>query len=154
MMRALGGSAVSITSAEVIPALERKVIDGAITSAFSASDWRAYEIVKSGYMVNLTMGHQVMMVNAAALQKLPADVRQAFLAKAAEYAPKYRQMSEEGDKAARANLVANKVTLTDPTADDLHKARNLLRPMWDQWAEKNGATSKTLLAATIKACGA
>ena len=75
MMKLLGGSAVSITSAEVIPALERKVIDGAITSALSANDWKAYEIVRTGYMVNMTMGHQVMLVNAAELAKLPPDVR-------------------------------------------------------------------------------
>ncbi|MBM3570724.1 MAG: hypothetical protein FJX46_18430, partial [Alphaproteobacteria bacterium] len=154
MMRALGGSAVSITSAEVIPALERKVIDGAITSALSASDWRAYEIVKGGFMVNMTMGHQVLMVNAAELQKLPADVRQTLMAKSAEWSPKYRQMSEEGDNAARQNLVANKVVLTTPTAEDLGKARGMLRPMWAQWAEKHGATGKTLLDASMRACGA
>jgi TRAP-type C4-dicarboxylate transport system substrate-binding protein len=139
MMKALGGSAMSITSAEVIPALERKVIDGAITSALSASDWRAYEIVKTGYMLNMTMGHQVMMVNGEALAKLPADVRQTFLAKAAEWAPKYRTMSETGDKDARANLVANKVSLVEPTAADLKKAQELMRPSWDQWAAKYGA---------------
>ena len=110
MMRALGGSAVSITSAEVIPAFERRVIDGAITSALSASDWRAYEIVKTGYMLNLTMGHQVMMVNGGTRRSCRRRAP-TFLAKAAEWSPKYRQMSEEGDTAARANLVANKVSL-------------------------------------------
>jgi len=154
MMKALGGSAVSITSAEVIPSLERKVIDGAITSALSASDWRAYEIVKTGYMLNMTMGHQVMMVNSEALAKLPPDVRQTFLAKAAEWAPKYRAMSETGDKDARANLAANKVTLVDPTAADLKKAQQLMRPAWDQWATKHGATGRALLDAAAKACGA
>ncbi|MCK6452308.1 MAG: TRAP transporter substrate-binding protein DctP [Alphaproteobacteria bacterium] len=153
MMRALGGSAVSITSAEVIPALERKVIDGAITSALSASDWRAFDIVKFGYMVNMTMGHQVMMVNSAELRKLPAGVRQTFLAKAAEWTAKYRQMSEQGDQSARQNLIANKVTLTEPSADDQRKAQQLMRPMWDQWAGKHGAIGKSLLAASIKACG-
>jgi TRAP-type C4-dicarboxylate transport system substrate-binding protein len=154
MMRALGGSAVSITSAEVIPALERRVIDGAITSALSASDWRAYEIVKAGYMLNLTMGHQVMMVNAAELAKLPADVRETFLAKAAEWEPKYRQMSEEGDKAARENLRANKVSLIEPTAEDRRKAQQMMRSSWDQWAQKHGSTGKTLLDNAMKACGA
>ncbi|MBA3507457.1 MAG: TRAP transporter substrate-binding protein DctP [Betaproteobacteria bacterium] len=154
MMRAFGGSAVSITSAEVVPALERRIIDGAITSAFSASDWRAYEIVKTGYMLNMTMGHQVMMVNAAELAKLPADVRQIFVAKAAEWAPKYRKMSEEGDQGARDNLRANKVTLVEPSAADRTKAQQLMRPSWDQWAQKNGATGKALLEGVIKDCGA
>jgi TRAP-type C4-dicarboxylate transport system substrate-binding protein len=154
MMRALGGSAVSITSTEVIPALERRVIDGAITSALSASDWRAYEIVKAGYMLNLTMGHQVMMVNAAELAKLPADVRQTFLAKAAEWSPKYRQMSVDGDTAARENLRANKVSLIEPTPEDRRKAQQMMRPSWDAWAQKHGATGKALLEDAIKACGA
>lgn len=154
MMRALGGSAVSITSAEVVPSLERKVIDGAITSALSASDWRAWEIIKTGYMLNMTMGHQVMMVNGEALAKLPADVRATFLAKAAEYAPKYRAMSEGGDKDARANLVSNKVALVDPTGADKAKAQQMMRASWDAWATKYGSTGKTLLDGVAKACGA
>lgn len=154
MMRALGGSAVSITSAEVVPALERRIIDGAITSAFSASDWRAYEIVKTGYMLNMTMGHQVMMVNAAELAKLPAEVRQTFMAKAAEWAPRYRKMSEDGDQAARENLRSNKVTLLEPSSADRTRAQQLMRASWDQWAQRNGATGKTLLEGAIKACGA
>jgi TRAP-type C4-dicarboxylate transport system substrate-binding protein len=154
MMRALGGSAMSITSAEVVPALERKIIDGAITSALSASDWRAYEIVKTGYMLNMTMGHQVMMVNAAELAKLPAEVRLTFLAKTKEWAPRYRKMSEDGDQAARDNLRANKVTLLEPTAEDRAKAQKLMRASWDTWAQKYGATGKSLLDGASKACGA
>jgi TRAP-type C4-dicarboxylate transport system substrate-binding protein len=154
MMKLLGGSAVSITSAEVIPALERKVIDGAITSALSASDWRAFEIVRTGYMVNMTMGHQVMMVNSAELGKLPAEVRATFLAKAKEWTPKYRQMSEEGDVAARKNLQANKVTLVEPSADDRRRAQSTMRPLWDSWAKKHGATGRQLLDGAMAACGA
>ncbi len=153
MMKALNGSAVSITSAEVIPALERKIIDGAITSAFSANDWRAYDIVKTGYMVNMTMGHQVMMVNGDELARLPADVRSVLVAKAREWAPKYAQMSEEGDTAARKNLVANKVTLVEPDAADMARARALMRPMWDVWANKYGAEGRQLVDGAIKSCG-
>ena len=154
MMRLLGGSAVSITSAEVIPALERRVIDGAITSALSANDWRAYDIVKTGYMVNMTMGHQVMMINAGALAKLPAETRSVLLAKAQEWAPKYRVMSERGDVDARRNLQANRVALVEPAADDAQRARTQMRPMWDSWAGKHGDTGKRLLEGSMKACGA
>jgi len=145
---------VSITSAEVIPALERKVIDGAITSALSANDWRAYDIVKTGYMVNMTMGHQVMMINGDELAKLPAELRTTLLAKAQEWTKAYRTMSETGDVEARRNLQANKVTLAEPGADDVTRARTMMRPMWDQWAAKHGDAGKRLLEGSMKACGA
>lgn len=154
MMKRLGGSAVSITSAEVIPALERKVIDGAITSALSASDWKAFEIVRTGYMVNMTMGHQVLVVNSAELAKLTPDVRNILNAKFKEWAPKYRQMSEEGDQAARRNLLANKVTLVDPTADDRKRAQTIMQPMWGEWAKKYGAVAERLLADASRICAA
>ncbi len=154
MMKLLNGSAISITSAEVIPALERKIIDGAITSALSANDWKAYEIVKTGYMVNMTMGHQVMLVNSAELAKLPPDVRATLQAKMKEYAPRYRTMSEEGDQAARRNLAANKVALVEPSADDRKRAQAIMRPMWDAWAAKHGAVGKQLLDGAMKACSA
>jgi TRAP-type C4-dicarboxylate transport system substrate-binding protein len=98
------------------------------------------------------MGHQVMMINKDELAKLPADVRTTLLAKTKEWAPKYEQMSQEGDVAARKNLQANKVTLVDPTPEDLAKARALMRPMWDQWAQKYGTTGRQLVDGTIKAC--
>ena len=154
MMKILGGSAVSITSAEVIPALERKVIDGAITSALSANDWKAYEIVRTGYMVNLTMGHQVMLVNAAEMDKLAPDVRSVLVAKMKEYTPRYRKVSEEGDQEARRNLAANKVTLVEPSVDDRKRAQTLMRPMWDSWAKSHGAVGQKLLDGAMKSCGA
>lgn len=154
MMKLLGGSGVSITSAEVIPALERKVIDGAITSALSANDWKAFEIVRTGYMVNMTMGHQVMLVNAAEMDKLPADVRATLQAKMKEYAPRYRQVSESGDQEARRNLAANKVNLVEPSAEDRKRAQAMMRPLWDSWAKTKGPAAQQLLEGTMKACGA
>lgn len=152
MMRLLGGSPISITSAEVIPALERRTIDGAITSALSANDWRAFEIVRTGYMAGITMGHQVTMVNRAALQRLPEDVRQILLAKFREYAPRYAQMSRQGDDEARANLRANRVTLFDPPPPDIAAARQAMQPLWNTWAERHGETGRRLLDAAIAAC--
>jgi TRAP-type C4-dicarboxylate transport system substrate-binding protein len=152
MMKRLNGSAVSITSAEVIPALERKVIDGAITSALSANDWKAFEIVKTGYMVNMTMGHQVMLVNAAEMAKLPAEVRDVLTAKFKEWTPRFRQMSEQGDIEARRNLAANKVSLLEISADDRKRAQALMQPMWAEWAKKHGPLAQRMLDGATKAC--
>lgn len=154
MMKRLGGSAISITTAEVIPALERKVIDGAITSAFSANDWKAYDIVKTGYLVNMTMGHQVMLINDAQMKALEPEVRDVLKAKLKEWAPKYRAMSEAGEMAARANLQAHKVTLKEASAADLRQARTLMEPAWNEWATKNGPVAQQLLSAARTGCAA
>ncbi|HXG03761.1 MAG TPA: TRAP transporter substrate-binding protein DctP [Candidatus Binatia bacterium] len=145
-LRLLQVASVSITSAEVVPALERRVIDGAITSALSANDWKAYDIVKNGYLLNLTMGHQVLMVNEGEFRRLPADLARLLTAKAAEWAPRYRQMSEDGDRAARESLTRHGVVLREPSATDLTRARALMRPMWDSWAERHAPIGRELLA--------
>jgi TRAP-type C4-dicarboxylate transport system substrate-binding protein len=152
MIELLGGSPVSITSAEVIPALERGTIDGAITSALSANDWRAYDTIKTGYMVNMTMGHQMMLLNGEQLEALPDDVEKILRAKIDEWAPKYNNMSEEGDVAARDNLRANGVTLVEPSAEDMQQARKLLRPLWSDWAKAHGDVGSQLLETAESVC--
>ncbi len=68
LMRLVGGSVVTITPAEVIPALQRGVVDGAFTAAVPALDWKFNEVTKYAYMMNLTLAHQAVVVNQAALQ--------------------------------------------------------------------------------------
>ncbi|MDP3252186.1 MAG: TRAP transporter substrate-binding protein DctP [Hydrogenophaga sp.] len=152
MMKRLGGNAISITSAEVIPALERRVIDAAITSALSANDWKAYDIVKTGYLVNMTMGHQIMLINDAQMQALEPGVRATLQAKLKEWTPKFRAMSEQGEMAARANLQAHKVTLKEASAQDLRQARALMEPAWNEWASRHGPVAQQLLSAVRTGC--
>ena len=105
VMRLVGGSGVTINPAEVIPSLQRRVVDGAFTAAVPALDWKINEVASFGYLLNLTLSHQAVTVNEAALAKLPEDVRKIFLDKAKEWAPKYRSEMIEADAAARKTLV-------------------------------------------------
>lgn len=152
MMRLVGGSGVTITPAEVIPALQRGVVDGAFTAAVPALDWKFYEVTKFGYMMNLTLAHQVVAVNQAALDKLPADVKATFLAKAKEWAPKYRAELIKADQDARKALTEKGMTLRDATPDEIKKLRELTQPIADEWVAKSGDVGKKMLASAIKAC--
>jgi TRAP-type transport system periplasmic protein len=152
MMKLLGGSGVTITPAEVIPALQRGVVDGAFTAAVPALDWKFYEVTKMGYMLNLTLAHQVFAVNEKELDKLPADLRKILVDKAHEWAPKYRQAMIEGDAAGRKTLIAKGMTLYDPTPAEMTKFRELTRPMWKEWTDKNGPIAKKMLDAAVAAC--
>ncbi|NWG24043.1 MAG: TRAP transporter substrate-binding protein DctP [Pseudorhodoplanes sp.] len=152
LMRLVGGSGVTITPAEVIPALQRGVVDGAFTAAVPALDWKFYEVTKFGYMMNLTLAHQVAAVNQAALDKLPTDLRATFLAKAREWAPKYRAEMIQADKDARKTLAEKGMTLRDATPEEVAKLREITKPIADEWVSKTGDVGKEMLASAIKAC--
>lgn len=152
LMRLAGGSGVTITPAEVIPALQRGVVDGAFTAAVPALDWKFNEVTKFGYMMDLTLAHQSIVVNQAALQSLPEDLRKTLLAKAEEWAPKYRSELIAADKEARKTLTDKGMTLRDTTPDEVKRLREITKPIADEWAAKAGPVGKDMLAVAIKSC--
>jgi len=152
MMKLLGGSGVTITAAEVIPALQRGVVDGAFTAAVPALDWKFYEVTKMGYMMNLAPGHNLIGVNEKSLDKLPDDLRKLLLDKAAEWSPKYRQAMDEAVAHATKTLAEKGMTLVEPSAADMEKLRSVTHPMWTEWAEKNGPLARKMLDIATDAC--
>ncbi len=151
MLQQLGAVPTSLDPSEVVTALQRKVVDGAITSALSANDWKAYDIIKYGFMLNFTMAHQITVVNAKALDQLPPDLRKIVEDKIAEWTPKYFAAAEEADRKAMENMQSHGVTLTEASDEDVAMIRKQLRPMWDSWAAEHGDTAKQLLSLTMEA---
>lgn len=152
MMKLLGGSGVTITAAEVIPALQRGVVDGAFTAAVPALDWKFYEVTKMGYMMNLAPGHNLIGVNEKSLAKLPEDLKKVLLDKANEWGPKYRKAMDDAVAHATKTLAEKGMTLVSPSPEDMDKLRAVTHPMWSEWAEKNGALAKKMLGIATSAC--
>ncbi|MCD8140147.1 MAG: TRAP transporter substrate-binding protein DctP [Planctomycetaceae bacterium] len=151
MLQQLGAVPTSLDPAEVVTALQRKVVDGAITSSLSANDWKAYDLIKYGYMLNFTMAHQLTLANAKALDALPADLRAIVDEKIREWTAKYYAAAEEADAAAMENMQKNGVTLTVPEEEDVKAVREQLRPMWEAWGKENGAVAADLLQRVMAA---
>jgi TRAP-type C4-dicarboxylate transport system substrate-binding protein len=117
-----------------------------------ALDWKFNEVTKYGYMMNLTLAHQVLAVNKAALDALPADVRDILIAKTKEWAPRYRSEMIDADLVARKTLAERGMTLHDATPAEEAKLRELTKPISDEWTAKVGDVGKQMLSASIKAC--
>src|SRR6185295_7796372 len=97
------------------------------------------EVAAFGYLLNLTLSHQAVTVNEAALAKLPEDVRKAFLATARDWAAKYRTEMIAADAAARKILVERGMTLREASPEETARLRQVTRPIWDDWTAKQGA---------------
>jgi TRAP-type C4-dicarboxylate transport system substrate-binding protein len=152
MLQKLGATGVTISAAEVVAAIDRKVIDGAITATIPANDWRLYDSAKYGYLLSFQLGHQLIGVNGSEFRKLPADLQKIVLAKSAEWQGRYIKAIEEADLAARARFKEKGGDLVEPTDADRKKARELMQPILDQWAKENGEIAQKLLTAVSNAC--
>lgn len=151
-MDKLGATSVSITTAEVTPALQRGVIDGAITAAVNADAWNWHEVLGNGYLFNITLSHEVISVNNAALAELPEDVRTAFLDVSRKWAGILRQEVLALDAQARANLTAKGIRLVDPTPEDAAALATMTADIAETWASQNGETGRAILASIRSGC--
>lgn len=152
MLDLMGASGVAITPAEVIPALQRGVVDGAITAAIPAYDWKFYEVLGFGYMLNFTMTDQVIAVNEQQLAALPEDVAKVLTDTATAWQAKFRDAIAAAATEAEKKLQEKGLKLLTPSDADIKQARDTTRPMWEAWAEKNGDTAKELLTKVSAAC--
>jgi len=151
-MRLLDGSGVVITSSEVIPALQRGVVDGAFTASIPAYDWKFYEVTKYAYMMDITLGHEALAVNRAAFDKLPPDLRRLVLDKSREWGGRYRKALAEADEQARANLAAKGMTLFPIKDEDRARLGELTRPITADWAAKQPQAGRDILQDVEETC--
>jgi TRAP-type C4-dicarboxylate transport system substrate-binding protein len=153
MLGLLGGSGMAITPAEVIPALQRGVVDGAITAVIPAYDWKFYEVAKSGYMLNFTMTNQLIAVNDSAFDALSPATQKELADTATAWQGKFHEAIDAAATEAAEKLKAKGMTLVTPSNADFETARKATKPIWDEWAKANGKIAETLLTEVASACG-
>jgi TRAP-type C4-dicarboxylate transport system substrate-binding protein len=77
-VEALGGSSVTMAFGEVVPAMQNKVVDCAITGSLSGYSAKWYEVSTHLYALPINWNQQIHAVNQKAWEKLDPKVR-AFL---------------------------------------------------------------------------
>lgn len=147
-----GASSASITTAEVTQALQLGTVDGAITAAINANNWHWPQIVKNGYMFNITLSHEVISVNNKALAELPEDVRASFLDASKRWEVKFREEVAKLDTDARSALIAAGMTLTEPSSAEATTLRQETASIAEAWAAANGELGAEILSGLRDGC--
>ena len=75
-VEALGGSSVTMAFGEVVPALQNKVVDCAITGSLSGYSAKWYEVSTHLYALPINWNQQIHAVNQKAWDKLDPKVRE------------------------------------------------------------------------------
>lgn len=155
MLKQLGASSVSLTTAEVPVAMERGVAEGFITAGFNVVGAKWHEFIQWGWLGDIHIGGpDYTLVNVAAYDKLDPDTRAKLDAVAKDYAPRFRA-ANLGDEAKDLEKLRtqHKVDLFAPPKDQIDALAARMRPYWEQWAASQGANGAAMLKEIRAALG-
>jgi len=79
---AMGAAPSAMPGSEVYQALQTGVIDAGFTGVAAAYERKFYEVQKFGVASNIILAHDILVVNPAWFNGLPADIRQSIQAAA------------------------------------------------------------------------
>ena len=154
--RLLGAAPVNINFGEVYSALEKRTVDGAMTSATNAEPMKFFEVAKYldyWYLAGAAM--EWLVANQKAWDALPKDLQHVVLdaLKETNLEEKEWQDAIAADERARKRLPELGMTVVDPPREEIEKARRIAQGAWDIWLQRTGADGKRALELALKALG-
>lgn len=158
-VEALGGSSVTMAFGEVVPALQNKVVDCAITGSLSGYSAKWYEVSTHLYALPVNWNQQIHAVNQKAWDKLNPKVQQLITAQFKTMvddiwsaAGKQTQEGYECNTGAAActQPVKGKMVLVQPSdADRALLKKVLAESVLPKWAARCSAQCVTDFNTTV-----
>jgi TRAP-type transport system periplasmic protein len=149
-VRKLGATSLTMGPAEVPSALERRLVDAIVTGIGGGELWQ--DQLTTAYLYPVNFNGIYIVVNKAAFDALTPEQQAAVRQASAETDQWLRETSMAEDTAALEALRA-KMTITDPTAEDIAIAAELMPSIWEDWAKAHAPEGADVLATVNQALG-
>ncbi|WP_234683206.1 TRAP transporter substrate-binding protein DctP [Bradyrhizobium monzae] len=148
-IKRMGGSPVTLGTAEVPAALDRGVVDGAITASSGYGYvWR--DLFKYNYRLNLGYVSSLLLANKRAWDRLSPSVQATVKETIREVTDKTTKAMAAEDQELTQKLAAQ-MTATTPSAADVEDAQQRISSYYDDWAKSQGPDAAELLGKVRKA---
>jgi TRAP-type C4-dicarboxylate transport system substrate-binding protein len=154
--RLLGGAPINIAFGEVYSALEKRTVDGAMTSATNAEPMKFFEVAKYlDYWYIAGAAQEWLVANQKAWDALPKDLQQIVLDAVKETNLEEKEWADAAafDERVRKRLPELGMTVVDPPKEEIAKARGIAKAAWDTWLSRTGADGKRGFDLALKALG-
>jgi TRAP-type C4-dicarboxylate transport system substrate-binding protein len=135
-VRALGGEATTTNWGELYTALQQKVVDGHMAAYGAHLAMKFDEVTEHIYETSNAGPTYFILVNDAALAKLPDDVRAKYLGMRQMLTDANRESYTTLDPKAREILVQKGMKMHPVQRADEIKMRDVAKPIIQQWAAK------------------
>jgi TRAP-type C4-dicarboxylate transport system substrate-binding protein len=151
-IKLLGGIPVTLGTSEVAAAIDRGVIDGALTASSGYGYvWR--DLLKYSYRLNVSFIDSLILVNKGAWEKLQPQMRAKVQAIVDEHTRKIGAAMAAEDEELTKKLASSGVTITEPSAAELAEAEKRVAPYWKEWGEKRSGAPQEALQKVRAAVG-
>jgi TRAP-type C4-dicarboxylate transport system substrate-binding protein len=156
LVKSLGAAPVNVAFGEVYTALQRGVIEAAITSAPNAEPMKFFEVAKylNYWFINGFYG-EFYGINKKAWDALTPDLRDIVSAafKETQYEDRTWADAISWDAKAKKRVQELGMTTIDVSKEEIEKARKISRPSWDIWLKRTGADGKKAMEIALQALG-
>ncbi len=154
MLKAAGANPIFLPMAEVYPALQRGVVDGAVSSLEGMYGNKFHEVVKHVSNWPLGNGTYVWVVNKPSWKKIPVDLQNTLLKR---FEDKYEMATYGGglvDDERQQRLMAKAgVTFFDPAPSDMKKYLANAPVVLKGWKKRAGPRAGAVMAVVNKVLG-
>lgn len=151
-IEAVGGSSVTMAFGEVVPALQNKVVDCAITGSLSGYSAKWYEVSTHLFALPINWNQQIHAVNQKTWNALDPKVQTFLQENISELvdqiwdaAAEQTQQGYDCNTGAEAcpNPVKGKMTLVQPSEADMKQLADIRQSVIDKWATRCSAQCVT-----------
>jgi TRAP-type C4-dicarboxylate transport system substrate-binding protein len=149
-VRKLGATSLTMGPAEVPSALERGLVDAIVTGIGGGELWQ--DQLKTAYLYPVNFNGIYIVANKAAFEALTPEQQEAVLQASKETDQWLRETSMAEDTADLEAMRA-KLTITDPTPEDIAMAAELMPTIWEEWAQAHAPEGQEVLETVNKALG-
>lgn len=136
-IRAFGGTPVTLGTPEVATALQRGVVDGAITcSTGGGSIWE--DQLTHTYRLGPNFFTSYILVNKQAFDKLSPALREKIRASARKVAQQTTEQLRDSEKTTTEKMASKGMVVTPAKPSDVTEGVEKMQPYWDKWAKDHG----------------
>ena len=155
LIKRLGGSSVTLATAEVPVAMQRGLMEGVLTATFNVVgakwtdflDWAWYADINVG-------GPNFELVNLKAYNALSPEVRKTLDEVAAEWSAKMNKEIEAIEAEEKKTLKEKfGIEVYDATPETVAEIVAKVSPYWEEWAQQNGPNAVAMLKEIRAALG-
>jgi TRAP-type C4-dicarboxylate transport system substrate-binding protein len=151
-IRRFGGIPLTIGSPDVAAALDRGVVEGALTAS-SGGGLTWHDLLKYRFAFPTSYVNSTYIVNKEAMEKLSPETRKIVRDAAAAWSKSATgEMSRQEDEIT-VQFGKEGMILTTATPQEIDEATAKMQPYWDDWAKAHGADAVSALTKIRAAVG-